>query len=324
MPRASTMRRSKPNARRTPNGATSATGAMMPLPPLTDSSVEADDVVLEEAPKRFAPPLTAEQIAELPEDVVEAYELAATIEIPLYHGPPMESNDALLNLILLYVTLRDYMKNIRPAFIGVEMAVFYDIEQVMSRNFVAPDFFVVLDAPDGIRTSFVTFREQGRSPQVVIEMRSRGTAMRDRTVKRQIYQDVLKVGDFFRFDPPSGRLEGERLVEGRYQSIEVEEGRRQYCAQLDLYLVLWTGAFQGIERRWLRWQKPDGALLPTPEERAEALRLEAEAQRLEAEAQRLEAEAQRQEAEALRQAAETALAEVERLRRLLDERTAPE
>lgn len=234
------------------------------------------------------------------------HSLAATIKIPLYHGPPMESNDALLNLMLLYVTLRAYLQGRRSAFIGVDMAVFFNVEQVQRRQFLAPDFFVVLDGVDGIRDSWVTWREEGRTPNMVIEMRSKGTALRDRTVKRQIYQDVLKVNDYFRFDPRTSRLDGERLVGDHYQPVVPDSNGRHYCAELDLYLVLWQGAYQGLTRRWLRWETENGMLLPSPDETAEA--------------QRQIAEAQRQIAEAQRQAVEAAQAEIARLRRLLDER----
>ena len=291
----------------------------------------AEPIALTDAAQVVEPPVDGEAavcsppLVPLPDDLRELFELAWTYEFPPYHGPPMESNDALLNLMLLFLTLREYLARIRTAFIGVDMAVYYQFSPGAPDQMVAPDFFVVLDVEDGFRKSFVTFREGGRTPDVVIEMRSPSTAVRDRTTKRQIYQNVLKVGEYFRFDPPSGRLDGERLLTGEYQRIEPETGGRLYCEQLDLYLVLWEGEYQSLRRRWLRWQLADGTLLSTPEEREEAQRRRAEElerragqfEQRAAELQRGQEEQQRL-ADEQRRIAEEALAEVARLRALLN------
>ena len=83
---------------------------------------------------------------------------------------------------------------------------------------------------------------------------------------------------------------------------------------------IWHGAVKDRERDWFRLFRPDGSLVPTKEEKAEAERQRAEAsdQRAEEEHQRAEEEHLRAETE--RQRADKAEAELTRLRALLEGR----
>jgi hypothetical protein len=60
---------------------------------------------------------------------------------------------------------------------------------------------------------------------------------------------------------------------------------------LGLGLVVWHGEFEGCEADWLRWCKPDGTLLPTPDEH-----IAQEADRASREAERADREQSRREA----------------------------
>ena len=55
---------------------------------------------------------------------------------------------------------------------------------------------------------------------------------------------------------------------------------------LELGLGLWQGAYQGIERLWLRWYDANGNWIPTPEEE-QNIRAEQEYERAERLAARL-------------------------------------
>ena len=67
------------------------------------------------------------------------------------------------------------------------------------------------------RDDYLVWKE-GKTPDVVIEITSKTTRREDQTKKRALYRDVLKVPEYFQFDPreeylkPS--LQGHRLVEG--------------------------------------------------------------------------------------------------------------
>ena len=166
---------------------------------------------------------------------------------------------------------------------------------------------------------------QPHPPQFALEVASRSTGIVDYTEKRVDYARY-GVGEYWRFDPTGGdyhddALAGDRLVEGRYERIDVEwaddEHGRGYSAALGLY-VCW-------EEEELRFYDPvDGRYLRTrAERRAEAEgRRRAEA-RAEAEAEgRRRAEARVEaEAEARRQAEARADAEAE-ARRLAEARIA--
>jgi hypothetical protein len=58
---------------------------------------------------------------------------------------------------------------------------------------------------------------------------SKTTRREDRTKKRKLYRDVLKVPEYFQFDPTEDYLhpplQGFRLIDGEYQPIEPLSGR---------------------------------------------------------------------------------------------------
>ena len=75
----------------------------------------------------------------------------------------------------------------------------------MRRNdFRGPDFFLVLNTSPHGRNAWVVWAEDGRTPDVVIELVSKSTAANDLGPKKEIYGTQLKVGEYFVFDPESG------------------------------------------------------------------------------------------------------------------------
>ena len=85
--------------------------------------------------------------------------------------------------------------------------------------------------------------EQGKPPDFVLEIASRSTADEDTGPKRLDYE-ALGITEYWRFDETGAyhktRLAGDRLVDGRYEPIAIEEladGALQgYSAALNLYL----------------------------------------------------------------------------------------
>ena len=147
------------------------------------------------------------------------------------------------------------------------------------------------------RSNAYVISEQGKPPDFVLEIVSRSSRQADRVDKRADYA-ALGIPEYWRFDEAArrseNRLAGDRLVDGRYEPITIEElpdGVLQgYSSELDLYLR-W-------ERGQLRLHDPaTGRHIATFEsERARAESAEARAHR-EGEA-RVQAEARADSAEA--------------------------
>jgi hypothetical protein len=113
----------------------------------------------------------------------------------------------------------------------------------------------------------------------VIELLSDSTAAKDKGEKFRIYQDRLRVPEYYWFHPITGEFAGFRLAPHTYVPITPEPDGSLHSQVLNLGLVPWDGVYAGIHGRWLRWTKPDGTLLPTAEEDAAAARQQAEHER---------------------------------------------
>ena len=135
-----------------------------------------------------------------------------------------------------------------------------------------PDLLVAFDVdPEAYYLSNAyVLSEQGKPPDFVLEVASASTWREDAGPKRESYA-ALGVGEYWRFDETGrygGRLHGERLVEGEYVALPIEElaeGSWQgYSAALDLYLrwepselpPLRVGPARGLERGELVFYDP--------------------------------------------------------------------
>jgi hypothetical protein len=89
----------------------------------------------------------------------------------------------------------------------------------------------------------------------------------DKGEKKTIYQNQLKVGEYFWFDPFNPEdFVGWALKHGVYQKKALDAQNRLISQQLGLALVRWEGVFNRIKTVWLRWATLDDELLPTPQE----------------------------------------------------------
>jgi Uma2 family endonuclease len=164
-----------------------------------------------------------------------------------------------------------------------DLLVFY--EPGNRRRHVSPDVWVARGVSPHLRDNYLIW-EEPRGPEFVIELTSRSTANVDRTTKFDLYRDVLRVREYFLFDPRGEYLEptlqGFRLRAGQYQPIRPRAGRLP--SQV-------TGLHLEADGQTLRlWNPETQSWLLTPAER-----IEAEVERAEAEAERAEAEAERAE-----------------------------
>lgn len=218
------------------------------------------------------------------------------IDLPSEDGEPLESHWHRLQINLLGDMLHQHWQDRTDYFAGGNMFVYYSLRQARNRDYKGPDFFVVLDV-DGTRSrpSWIVWQEDGRYPDIIIELLSPTTAAEDLGAKKDLYERVFKTSEYFCVDPEDHTLRGWQLEKSQYAPLQADARGLLWSEQLQLWLGFQEGHFQGTPDIWLRFFEPSGALVPTGEEVAEAERTRAEAERTRAEA--VEAENARLRAE---------------------------
>jgi Uma2 family endonuclease len=210
-------------------------------------------------------------------------------------GIPLETNQHRVAMNVLIRSYQQYRADQTDYYVGGNMFVYYSSTQAKNQDFRGPDFFVVLDV-EGTRSrqGWVVWEEEGRYPDVIIELMSPSTAKVDLGLKKQLYDRVFKTQDYFVYNPFNAEsLEGWHRGDN-YQAISPNERGWLWCETLGLWLGTWAGTIDRETLTWLRFYDKNGALVPLPEEAAQQ-RAEVEAQRAEVETQRAEVEAQRAE-----------------------------
>lgn len=174
--------------------------------------------------------------------------------------PPMETDFHLQQMLLLIRCLNWWWRDRTDFYVTGNSTIYYSPNQRKTENFRGPDFFVVLNTERKPRKSWIVWEENGKYPNVIVELLSKTTAAVDRGLKKQIYQDTFRTPEYFWFDPESLEFAGFFLVNGQYQPIESTAQGWLWCQQLQLFL--------GIYENTLRFFTPDGKLVNTPEESA--------------------------------------------------------
>ncbi|MBH8577935.1 Uma2 family endonuclease [Nostocaceae cyanobacterium CENA369] len=197
-------------------------------------------------------------------------------DLPCDDGIPMETQRHKVQMDMLIDTLSPWLSARSDGYVGGNMFVYFSLAQVKNQDFRGPDFFAVLGVPKKERLSWVVW-EEGKPPDVVIELLSESTAAQDKNEKKLIYQNLLRVPEYFWFDPfNSEDWAGFFLNRGVYQSIVPNTKNQLVSQSLGLALVLWQGHYKGIDTTWLRWATLDGELLPTAQEIADEERQRAD------------------------------------------------
>jgi Uma2 family endonuclease len=172
--------------------------------------------------------------------------------------PPLESDLHLRQIILFLQSLEHLWRNRTDFYAAGNLTIYFSPENIKSRDFRGPDFFVVLGAERRPRKSWVVWAEGGKYPNLIVEILSDSTADVDRGLKKQLYQDVFRTPDYFWFDPESLEFQGFHLVDGTYQPLAPNPQGHLWSQQLGLFL--------GIYQQKLRFFTPEGKLVPSPEE----------------------------------------------------------
>jgi Uma2 family endonuclease len=209
-------------------------------------------------------------------------DLLAEIEYSESDGEPMAETETHVELMInLRFALNCCYRDDPNVYVGANMLMYW-VKGDPSKS-KAPDVFVVFGTPKKPARRTWKVWEEGKAPDVVIELSSRKTWQEDMYEKWQIYSR-LGVREYFLFDPLYEYLPEPlmawRLVDGQYVPAKVENGR-VLSEALGLEL-LDTG-------ETLRLVDPQtDELLPTEDEEVAARELaEAELEKLRAELARL-------------------------------------
>jgi Uma2 family endonuclease len=221
--------------------------------------------------------------------------------LPYDDNENMETHRHKLQMDLLLETIYPWLEQRKDGYAGGNMFVYFSASQLKNEDYKGPDFFAVLDVPQNERKSWVVW-EEGKAPDLVIELLSETTAQNDKTGKKLIYQNQMRVPEYFWYDPFNPEdFVGFTLRDGVYQPLTIDSQDRYISQQLQLALIRWQGTYYGVKTVWLRWQTLEGELLPTQREfreEAEAKAIQAEAKAIQAEAKAIQAEAKAIQAEA--------------------------
>ena len=153
----------------------------------------------------------------------------ARVPEPIYYpdtdGEPMAESDFQADpLTYLRSALKDYFQTQTDVYVSGNLLIYY--QEGHSELSVAPDVFVTFDVPNYQRDSYKVW-EEGKAPDVVIEITSRTTQKKDEEVKPGLYRQ-LGIQEYFQYDPKGEylkpALKGRRLT-----------GHRRYQAMTPIY-----------------------------------------------------------------------------------------
>jgi Uma2 family endonuclease len=172
--------------------------------------------------------------------------------------PPVETELHLRQILLLIQCLERHWGERQDFYAFGNLTVYYSPRQRKSEDFRGPDFFVVLGAERKPRKSWVVWEEEGKYPNLIVELLSDSTAATDRGLKKKLYQDIFRTPDYFWFDPHTLEFQGFHLVDGTYQDLQPNQQGWLWSEQLQLFL--------GVHDQQLRFFTPEEKLVPSPEE----------------------------------------------------------
>lgn len=147
-----------------------------------------------------------------------------TVDYPDSDGLPMAENDFQLRTMTYAIeALASHFRTRSDVYVSGDLFVYYEENNNTAR--VAPDVFVVFGVPDHRRRTYLLWRED-KAPDFVMEVASPSTWQAELGGKRDTYAGI-GVSEYWLYDPIGGyhdpRLQGFRLVEGRYEPLPVTE-----------------------------------------------------------------------------------------------------
>jgi Uma2 family endonuclease len=150
------------------------------------------------------------------------------VDYPTSDGKPMAETELhRQGMIDLIETLGHRFADNPNIHVSGNLLLYY--EEGNRRKHVAPDVMITFGIPKNPLRDYYLVWKEGKAPDAVIEITSKSTQREDKHTKKTLYRDVLKVTEYFQFDPTEDYLkpplQGFRLVNGDYIPIQPVNGR---------------------------------------------------------------------------------------------------
>ena len=150
----------------------------------------------------------------------EKVKAAPTVVYPESDGKPMAETEYHRDIMIDFIQmLKHYFRNVNDVHVSGNLLMYY--EEGNPRKSVSPDVFVAFGVSKKKRRTYKIW-EEGHAPDFVLEVASPSTYRHDLTRKKDLYASVLRVREYYIYDPyheVDPYFQGYRLVEGVYEEI---------------------------------------------------------------------------------------------------------
>ena len=217
--------------------------------------------------------------------------------LPSEDGVPLETIWHVQQMMLLMQSLSWHWRDRTDSFVGGDMFVYWDEKLARNKYFRGPDVFAIKDGVDNKRERkhWEVWTENGRFPDLIVELMSRWTRKNDLTTKKQVYEEKFETPDLVAYDPESKEFHVWHKKDGRFHRVAADKQGRYRLVGTGLRVGPWRGTFMQHEGDWIRFFDSAGNLVLTSDEAA-AIRIDAAESRFAAEKARGDAEKARGDA----------------------------
>ena len=150
----------------------------------------------------------------------EKVKAAPTVIYPESDGKPMAETEYHRDIMIDFIQmLKHYFRNVNDVHVSGNLLMYY--EEGNPRKSVSPDVFVAFGVSKKRRRTYKIW-EEGHAPDFVLEVASPSTYRHDLTRKKDLYASVLKVQEYYIYDPyheVNPYFLGYHLVNGVYEEI---------------------------------------------------------------------------------------------------------
>ena len=194
---------------------------------------------------------------------------APTPFYPSSDGKPMAETDWHRKLLMTLIQIIEHhFRDHDDVYVSGDLLIYYKMGD--NTKSVAPDVFVVQGVAKKQRGTYLTW-EEAHTPDFVLELASPSTFRYDLTGKKDLYESVLKVKEYYIYDPLhqiQPHFIGFRLIDGAYEEIAFVNERLP-SSVLNLELGERDGTLGVYDPTTEQWLAPPEERAEQAEERAE-------------------------------------------------------